>query len=197
MITFGITGNIAVGKSNITGIFRQYDIPIVDADVVARQVVAPGTGALNNIIFTFGKDYLNNNGELDRIALGELVFNNNEAMVKLKTIMSPLIQKEVKKQIENFHLTHDIVGYDGAMIIESGNDKKYHPLIVVYCSLENQIKRLIKRNNLTQDQALARINSQLPMEVKIKYADYLINTDGSLEETAVQTFSIIQKLKNI
>lgn len=196
MITFGLTGGIATGKSNITKTFRQYDIPIVDADIVARQVVEPGTDGLDRVISAFGKEYLEN-GSLNRIKLGALVFSDKVAMIKLSAIMSPLIQKESDRQIERLHKEYEIVGYDAALIIEMGNAKKYQPLIVVSCPQEIQIDRLMKRNGLTHQQALSRINAQLPLEAKIKFADFIINTAGSLDDTVTQTFSILQELKEI
>lgn len=196
MIIFGLTGGIASGKSTITKTFREYDIPIVDADVVARQVVTPSSNGLNEIISIFGTDYLNANGDLNREKLGNLVFKNQSAMLKLSKIMGPLIDEEAARQIKVLSNKYSIIGYDAALIIENNNAEKYKPLIVVSCSKQTQVERLMKRNSLTEEQALDRINAQLPIEVKVKYADYIIDTSGRVEDTRVQTFSIIQDLLN-
>lgn len=201
MITFGLTGGIASGKSTITRTFRDHGIPIVDADVIARQVVAPGSEGLDKILDTFGRQYLNSEFGLDRPALGNLVFSNPVAMAKLTLIMKPLIENEAARQIERYHnnnsnSNNSIVGYDAALIIESGNAEKYRPLIVVSCTKEIQLERLVRRDNVTKEHALDRINAQLPIEVKVKYANYIINTCGTVEDTRLQTFSIIQEFRH-
>ena len=197
MITFGLTGGIASGKSTVTKVFRQHDIPIVDADVIARQVVEPGTEGLSQVISAFGEEYLTSDGQLDRTKLGKLVFKSKIALIKLMYIMSPLIKKESARQIEKLHKEYSIIGYDAALIIEMGNADKYRPLILVSCPKEIQLSRLMSRNNLSKEEALSRINSQLPLEVKTKYADYIIDTSGSIDNSQIQTFSIIQDLKKL
>lgn len=197
MLTFGITGSIAVGKSNVTASLRSYGIPIVDADIVSRQVVEPGSEALDNIACVFGKEYLNSEGGLDRTKLGNLVFSDPNSLLQLETIVSPLIKKESKRQIDNLHKMHSIVGYDAALIIENGLADEFRPLIVVHCPLDIQVGRLMKRNNLTYEQAMTRINSQLASEFKIKFADIIIDTSGSFENTSSQVFSTYQDLKKL
>jgi len=197
MITFGLTGGIASGKSTVTKVFRQHDIPIVDADVIARQVVEPGTEGLSQVISAFGEEYLTSDGQLDRTKLGKLVFKSKIALIKLMYIMSPLIKEESARQIKKLHADYSIVGYDAALIIEMGNANKYRPLILVSCPKEIQLSRLMSRNNLSKEEALSRINSQLPLEVKTKYADYIIDTSGSIDNSQIQTFSIIQDLKKL
>ncbi len=197
MITFGLTGGIASGKSTVTKVFRQHDIPIVDADVIARQVVEPGTEGLSQVISAFGEEYLTSDGQLDRTKLGKLVFKSKIALIKLMYIMSPLIKKESARQIEKLHKEYSIIGYDAALIIEMGNADKYRPLILVSCPKEIQLSRLMSRNNLSKEEALSRINAQLPLEVKTKYADYIIDTSGSIDNSQIQTFSIIQDLKKL
>lgn len=197
MITFGLTGGIACGKSTVTKTFRANDIPIVDADVIAREVVVPGSIGLEQVINIFGKEYLQEDGTLDRIALGKLVFNDKHAMKLINGIMAPLINHESRRQQRAMHIRGwKIVGYDAALIIEQGNTDKYRPLIVVACPRDTQIARLMSRNSLTRDEAVARIDSQIPVEEKVKVADYVINTNGTIEESVAQTESIIQKLRS-
>lgn len=197
MITFGLTGGIASGKSTVTKVFRQYDIPIVDADIVARQVVEPGTEGLKQIISTFGDEYLTSDGQLDRAKLGKLVFESKIAYIKLMYIMTPLIKSESETQINKLHAVYPIIGYDAALIIEMGNAEKYRPLILVSCPKEIQLSRLMSRNNLSEEEALSRINSQLSLDVKTKIADYIIDTSGSIDDSKIQTFSIIQDLRKL
>jgi dephospho-CoA kinase len=197
MITFGLTGGIACGKSTVTKTFLANDIPMVDADIVAREVVRPGSIGLDQVIGVFGNEYLQDDGTLNRIALGNLVFHNEEAMRLINAIMAPLINHESRRQLRAWHtLGYKIVGYDAALIIEQGNASKYKPLIVVACPKDTQIERLMKRNGLTHEAAMARINSQISVEEKVKVADYVIETNGTIEESISQTEKIIQKLRD-
>lgn len=195
MITFGLTGGIASGKSTVTKTFRSHGIPMVDADIVARQVVEPGTQGLDAVINAFGTEYLQEDGTLDRIGLGKLIFADHTARHKIDMIMLPLINQEsdlqIKKLQEGGHL---IVGYDAALICEMGNSKKYRPLIVVHCSRVIQIERLMSRNSLTRAEAMARIEAQMPVEKKLALADYSIDTSGTIEYSIHQTEKIIEIL---
>lgn len=197
MITFGLTGGIASGKSTVTKTFRSAGIPMVDADIVARQVVEPGTHGLETVINAFGTDFLQSDGTLNRTALGSLVFADREARQLIDKIMLPLINDESTAQIKKLHEEgHVLVGYDAALICEMGNVEKFRPLIVVHCPRVTQIERLMSRNNLTHAEAMLRIEAQMPVEKKMALADYLIDTSGTIEESINQTKEIIEKLKN-
>jgi dephospho-CoA kinase len=198
MITFGLTGGIACGKSTVTKTFRAAGIPMVDADLVARQVVEPGTAGLNSVINAFGTDFLKSDGTLNRIALGALIFANEEARHLINKIMYPLISEESAAQIKKLHDAGEVlVGYDAALICEMGNDKKYRPLIVVHCPRVTQVARLMSRNSLTRDEAMARIEAQMPVEEKMALADYLIDTSGTIENSVNQTQKIIESLQDL
>ena len=199
-ITFGLTGNICSGKSTIAKTFYDNNIITVDADMVARQVVELGTRGLTRIMDTFGGQYLQPDGTLDRAKLGELVFTDKKAMTALNGIMGPLIEEEGAKQIKKLHdAGHLIVGWNAAILCEAGNADKYRPLIVAHCTPEQQLVRLMKRGTghgpLTREQAMSRINSQMPAKQKMLMADFVIDTSSSIEESIKQTQSIIEILK--
>lgn len=197
MITFGLTGGIASGKSTVTKTFRAHGIPIVDADIVARQVVEPGTLGLGAIISAFGSEYCQEDGTLDRIGLGKLIFSDRTARHQIDMIMLPLINQESDKQIKKLHDEGaPLVGYDAALICEMGNSEKFRPLIVVHCPRDTQLARLMSRNNLTRDEALLRIEAQMPVEKKLALADYSIDTSGTVEQSIKQTKNIIQSLRS-
>lgn len=197
MITAGLTGGICCGKSTVTKTFRANNIPVVDADIVAREVVAPGTIGLEKIISTFGKEFLQEDGTLDRTTFGKLIFSDPTSRSKLDHIMAPLIDAEATIQLNKFHDSgHPIVIWDAALIVEMGNASKYRPLIVVSCPQEIQIKRLMLRNNLSHSEAMSRINSQLSLEKKIALADYVVDTSKEIEYSISQTINIIEILKN-
>lgn len=197
MITFGLTGGIASGKSTVTKTFRAHGIPMVDADIVARQVVEPGTYGLHQVIGAFGTQYLQADGTLDRIGLGKHIFANKEARNLIDKIMLPLISAESAVQLKKLHEEgHVIVGYDAALICEMGDSEKFSPLICVHCSRDTQVDRLMSRNNLTRAEALLRIEAQMPVEKKMALADYTIDTSGTIEYSIKQTENIIQSFRS-
>lgn len=198
MITFGLTGGIACGKSTVTKTFRRLDIPMVDADQVARDVVIPGSKGLSLVVDAFGSEYLNEDGTLNRTKLGALVFSNVQALSKINYLMSPLIQDESDRQVQKAHQDgHQLVGYDAALICEQGNASRYRPLIVVVCSQQIQLERLMKRNSLTHNEAMSRINAQMSVEDKKKMADFVIDSSGTVEESIASTENIIKTLRSM
>jgi len=198
MITFGLTGGIASGKSNVTKTFRANGIPMVDADEVARKVVEPGSYGLERIREEFGSEYIMDDGMLNRTRLAKLVFSDKMALIKINLIMEPLINTESVFQIQKLHSEgNQIVGYDAALICEMGNADKYRPLIVVWCPRDMQIARLMKRNQLTEPEAVARIEAQMSVDVKMKMADFVIDTSGTVEQSQFQTIKLIDVLRTI
>ena len=197
MIIFGITGSIAVGKSTVSNFFAKAGVSIIDADIVARQVVEPGTPGLASITEKFGHQYLNDDGTLNRIKLGSLVFNDQEQLNSLNSIMRVIIQKECSRQFNNLYYNgHKIVAMDAALLIENGDVDRFRPLVVVACPVDLQLTRLMKRNMLSESEARARIGKQLSTEEKIKYADFIIDTSGSLIETEQQTKTILKQIES-
>lgn len=200
MITFGLTGGIACGKSTVTKTFRKAGIPLVDADLVARQVVEPGTSGYFKVLAAFGYEFFNDDMTLNRAKLGELVFTEASAMKKINDIMGPMIHDESLCQMARWSQylrdqgKPQIVGYDAALICEQNNHELFRPLIVVSCPKEIQLERLMKRNQLTKQQAEARINAQMPVEDKIKRADYVIDTSKEVEYSILQTKEVINQL---
>lgn len=198
MILVGLTGGIAVGKSNVSKTFMKHNIPVIDADVLAREVVTPGSIGLNKIISHFGTSYLNKDETLNRVKLGDLIFSNKNELNWINNTLGPLIDELLISKIELLkEQDHSLVIYDAALIIENGNADKYRPLILVGCNKENQILRLMMRNNFTLEQAKARISCQLSLEEKMKYADYFIDTNNEIEKTIKKTESIISLLKQM
>ena len=199
MITFGITGSIATGKSTVTKMIReQYNIPVVDADIVARQVVEPGQPALTYLVNAFDPSILNLDGTLNRQLLGTMVFSDQKLLNKLNRIMGPLIGEESYKQIQALHSQgHYLVGYDSALLIEFKIQNLYKPLIVVSTSKENQIKQLMERNKFDYEKACLTVSKQLSSPEKEKHADFIINNDNGLAELASQVYSVVNKLKQL
>lgn len=197
-VTVGLTGGICSGKSTVSSTIIKNNIPIVDADIIARQVVEIGTAALQSIANTFGVLFLNIDGSLNRTALSKHVFSNLNELQKLDVLMKPFLIAEATKQINDLHSKgHEIVIFDAALIVEMGYQEQFRPLIVVHCPFQTQLERLMKRNQLSEIEAMSRINAQLPVEQKIKFADYTIDTSKDISYSISQTLEIIKQLKEL
>ena len=196
MLRVGLTGSIGVGKSFVASVFVELGCHVVDADQTAREVVMPGTPGLKALTEAFGEEILNPDGTLDRKQLGALVFNDESQRQRLNHILHPFIIAR-QDEIMNAWEAEDPDGIgiiDAALMIESGGYKRFDKLIVVHCRPEVQLERLMLRDKLSRDEALRRINSQMPQEEKQKFADYLIDTSDGFELTRARTAEIYQQL---
>lgn len=196
MLRVGLTGSIGVGKSFVASVFVELGCHVLDADQTAREVVMPGTPGLKALTNAFGEEILNTDGTLDRKQLGTLIFADPSQRQRLNNILHPFIIAR-QDEIMNAWEAEDPYGIgiiDAALMIESGGYKRFDKLIVVHCRPEVQLERLMLRDKLSRDEALRRINSQMPQEEKQKFADYLIDTSDGYEPTRTQTVEIYQKL---
>lgn len=197
MLKVGLTGSIAVGKSFVCGVFLELGAFVLDADQTAREVVAPNSNGLKAIIEHFGTGVLQPDGELDRAKLGAIVFADAAARQVLNSIVHPLVFEKQNEWLRERELenTDAICIFDAALMIESGSWKRFDKIIVVWCEPLIQLKRLMLRNNLNKDQAIARIKSQMPQEEKKQFADFLIDTTDGFESARKQTQEIFYQLK--
>lgn len=185
----GLTGGIACGKSTVGAMLVQLGAALVDADQVAREVVLPGEPALGKIAAAFGSEVLHADGSLNRGALGNIVFQNPGKRRELESIVHPAIRERMKEQIQQHEEQSPGIPViaDVPLLYETGQDKQYEQVIVVYIPRELQLKRLMERNpDLTKDQALGRIEAQLDIEEKRRRADWVIDNSGDIEATRLQ-----------
>ena len=183
---YGLSGGIASGKSTVSDMFRKLGAGVLDADKLARELSAPGTPGQSAILKHFGNAFMLSNGELDREKLGAHIFQEPQAREALNAILHPLIIERSKQEIVKLLDTHPYVIYDAALLVETGRHQDLRALIIVKATPEQQIERLMKRNHIKEEQALARVRSQLPLEDKVALADYVIDNSGSLEQTETQ-----------
>ena len=197
MLRAGLTGSIAVGKSYVLGVFRELGCAVLDADKVARDVVERGTVGLERVVEKFGPTILKPDGSLDRARLGSIVFTDEEKRMLLNSIVHPLVFAEQNRWLEEREaLDPDgIAIVDAALMIESGGYKRFDKLIVVWCEAELQLQRLMSREGMTKEDAERRIASQMPQAEKKKYADFLIDTSNTFEDTRRQTAEAFARLK--
>ncbi|OJG77905.1 dephospho-CoA kinase [Enterococcus pallens] len=189
----GITGGIASGKSTVVNVFRSAGYPIVDGDVVARMVVEPGTPGLLALKKVFGEGIITSEGTLDRKKLGNLVFQDETEREKLNRALEPFIRSEIDQQIETAKKTSPLVIADIPLLYEGNYEKQMDAVAVVYVDQKTQLKRLMARNQLSEIEAMNRINSQMSLERKKDCADIVFDNCGSLEETTEQVLEWIKK----
>ena len=198
MKILGLTGNIACGKSTVAAIFKELGATLIDADKVARDIVGKDKPALGKIINHFGNEILNKDGTLNREKLGSKVFNDKNQRQILNDITHPDIFKEINNLIEKYRSEgQKIVIIEAALIVEREKlIKIIDKLIVVSTSKDIQIKRLKDRDGFSKEQAILRINSQIPIEEKIKHADYVIHNDSDISNIKNQVETIWKDLSS-
>lgn len=181
----GLTGGIASGKTFVSNELKRLGAHIIDADVIAREIVEPGRPALAEIVKEFGTGILKPDATLDRKALAAIVFSDKEKLQILNGITHPRIIERTKALIDEIQSAHKdpLIVVDAAVLIEAGIHGSVDEVVVVLISEEEQMKRLIARDGLTEEEAKKRVASQLPLKEKAGYADYVIDNSNSPEET--------------
>ncbi len=191
----GLTGGIATGKSTVGRFFEDEGIVVIDADDLARQIVEPGEPALDDIVDAFGDDVLHDDGTLNRTRLGEIIFRDDEARRTLEEITHPEIARAMMERARQaFSEGHRWVIYDAALIVETGSHQMLDALIVVDCSPQTQRERLRERDEFDDDEIDRRLASQMPLKEKREVADYVIDNDGTLDDTRRQVRQLKQRI---
>ncbi|ALF11781.1 dephospho-CoA kinase [Parageobacillus thermoglucosidasius] len=193
-LTIGLTGGIASGKSTVTKMIRELGIPVIDADQIARDVVKMGEEAYNQIIQAFGQEILQEDGEIDRAKLGAIVFHNEQERKKLNAIVHPAVRRRMLAEKEAYvQKGAKTVVLDIPLLFESELTHLVDKTIVVYVDDDVQLERLMKRNGFSKEEALARIQAQMPLREKVKKADAVIDNNGTIEETKQQLWQIFKR----
>ncbi len=196
MLHVGLTGGIATGKSHVTRALAEHGAYIIDADELAHKQLEPGRDAYREIVERFGGQILNEDGTINRSRLAGIVFHDETARLDLNKIVHPRVLAEEEELRRNFCEIDPaaIVVVDAALLIETGNHRRFDKLVVVACDPQVQLLRLMERNRLSLEEALARIRAQMPITEKVKYADYVIDTSGTLRETRKQVENLYREL---
>ncbi|XAR61312.1 Dephospho-CoA kinase [Bertholletia excelsa] len=179
----GLTGGIASGKSTVSNLFKAHGIPVVDADLVARDVLKKGTGGWKKVVAAFGEDILQENGEVDRPKLGSIVFSDPDKRHLLNRLLAPYISSGILWEIMKLWMKgHKVIVLDIPLLFEAKMDKWTKPIIVVWIDPETQLQRLMARDRTSAEEAENRIQAQMPLDLKKTKADIVIDNTGSLEE---------------
>lgn len=190
-----LTGGIATGKSSVGAEFERLGVPTVDADIVAREAVAPGTPALAAILARFGRDVLDEHSTLDRRKLGAIVFADEAARRDLERIVHPAVQAAIDswltaREREGHRLAVAVI----PLLYETGRERDFDAIVTTACAAEEQLRRVMVRDGLNELQARQRIAAQLSTEEKVRRANHAIWTDGTVEATRRQVLETLEKL---
>jgi dephospho-CoA kinase len=197
MKTVGLTGGIATGKSSVTQRLRDRGIPVVDADVVARQVVEPGTPGLAAIVDAFGPDVLDADGRLDRAAMRQRIIDDPGARKTLEGITHPRIFEAMAAALRaHAEAGAPLAVVDAALMVETGSYRMYDALVVVSCSEATQLERLQARDGMSEERARALIATQLPLSEKRAVADHVIDNDGTLADLDRAVDALVETLRS-
>ncbi|WP_313640099.1 dephospho-CoA kinase [Paenibacillus sp. FSL K6-0276] len=184
----GLTGGIASGKSTVSALLVSKGARLVDADVIAREVMLPGHEVLAAAVKQFGSEILSPDGTLNRGKLGDIVFQDPAALQALNNLTHPAIRREIKERMNSMEEEDPkkLIIVDIPLLFESGLENLFNEILVVYVPREVQIARLMERNGLSFEQAEARLNAQMDIEAKRNKADYIIDNSGDLAHTEQQ-----------
>jgi len=188
----GITGIFGSGKSTVSGIFRSKGATVIDADRIAHRHLLPGTTAYEKIVSLFGNNILNGR-KINRAKLARLVFGNKGFLLKLNKIVHPFLISEIRSKINK--AKQGIVVLDAPLLVEVGLRRLVDDLIVVVVERENLIRRLLKKTNLKKADILRRLRSQIPLHLKKRVADFIIDNNSTILETNKQVKRVIAKIQ--
>ena len=195
MLRIGLTGGIASGKSTVCGMLQEQGCLILDADDAAHELILKGQPCYDPVVEAFGVKILDTAGEIDRPKLGRIVFENQILLETLNKIIHPHVIRQILAKLDIMEAKHPqaTAVVDASLMIESGFYKSFKRLIVVTCTLARQMERLISRNGFSEAQARQRISAQMPLEQKVRFADYIIDNSGSLDETRTQVDALVKE----
>ena len=198
MFVVGLTGGIASGKSTVSKMLIELGVPLIDGDLMAREVVKPGMKAWKQIRYHFGNEVILQNGEIDRKKLAEIIFNDESKRRLLNSITHPEIYKQIAKKLLVYLIFFtQFVVLDLPLLFESGKMIKYvSKIIVVKCSRNQQIERLIQRNNYSESESISRIDSQMPLEEKCRLSHFVIDNSNDLQKTRTQVVEVVRQLQS-
>jgi dephospho-CoA kinase len=198
-LVLAVTGGIASGKTEVAQMLESLGAPVIDTDILARWVVEPEKPAWKEIVAYFGDKVLEENGRLDRKKLSDIVFKDRVKRKKLESFTHPAIMEELARQVNEIAVKNPeaIIQAVVPLLIEIKAQDHFHKVLVVHVPEEIQIKRLVKRDGITREEAANILKAQMPIDDKLAYADFVIHNENSMEETRRQVKALWGKLNEI
>jgi dephospho-CoA kinase len=196
MLRVGLTGGLASGKSTVGKALADLGCLLIRADELGHEVLQPGGEAYAGALREFGTEILTAEGSIDRRKLAALVFHDPARLAKLNALVHPPVRERTRQLLDGFAVTHPrgIAVVEAAIMIETGSFRDYDKLIVAACGREQQIQRAISRGGITREEVLERLSRQMPLDEKIKYADYVIDTSGPRTDTLLRVREVYDSL---
>jgi dephospho-CoA kinase len=196
MLKLGLTGGIASGKTAVAAMLRELGFQVFDADVTSHKLMEPGQPAHDEILQTFGAEFADSSGHINRAKLGAAVFSDPAKLARLNAILHPRVEQAMLHQLEAWQHSgiRDAAFVEAALLVEAGFTKNLDGLVVAWCQPEQQLNRLRSRG-MTEPEARQRIKAQMPVEEKLRHATYSINCSGSLEETRAQVQALAATIR--
>ncbi len=193
----GLTGGLASGKTFVGEVLEQLGCHLIHADLLGHEALAPGGGAYAATVLEFGESILKSDGSVDRRRLGAIVFAEPDRLAKLNSFVHPVVFRREEQLLAELERAHPdgIAVVEAAIMIEGGSYKRYDKLIVAVCSREMQIERAMKRDALTREEVEQRLARQMPLSEKVRFADYLVDTSGSKDETRARVRHVYDALR--
>ena len=199
MLRVGLTGGLASGKSFVGRTLADLGCTLIQADLLGHQALLAGGGAYDAVVAEFGSDLLDESGQIDRRKLASRVFDFPDRLKRLNELVHPCVY-QLEEDLTEAAFARDpsgIVVVEAAILIETGSYKKFDRLIVAVCTEEQQLQRAMKRDGFTPEEANARLRRQMPLAEKRKYADFVIDTSSSKENTVQQTRQVYESLRSV
>ena len=199
MLHVGLTGGLASGKSFVGRALEDLGCYLIQADELGRRVIEQGGETYEAVVVTFGKEILDPDGAINRRRLAAIVFPDPQQLAKLNALIHPHVKIREKALAADFGRRHPdgIAVTEAAILVETGSYKDYDRLIVAVCGPEQQIERAMERNGASREEVLNRLRRQMPLDDKVKYADFVIDTSGSKENTLAQTRTVFEALRSL
>ena len=199
MLRVGLTGGLASGKSFVGRTLAELGCFLIKADELGHQVIEPGAEAYDSVVALFGRGILKTDGHIDRRRLAALVFGDPDKLAQLNALVHPPVKARERALAAEFEREHPdgIVVTEAAILVETGSYEDYDRLIVATCRPEQQIQRSMERDSASREEVLDRLRRQMPLEDKVKHADFVIDTSGTKENTLQQVRAVYQSLRSL
>jgi dephospho-CoA kinase len=197
-LVLGLTGGVATGKTTVARMLEDLGARVVSADEIVHQMLKSGSPVRHEVVEEFGAGIVKSNGDIDRAALGDIVFRDAEKRARLEAIIHPPVLNRLAEEADGFRSAGDgVLVLEIPLLVEKSAFGLVDKVLVVTAEQETQVRRLEKRSKVTREEAILRVSAQYPMSEKVKYADWVVNTEGALRSTKAQVSKVwhdIQKL---